>query len=42
MNLDRYWSKSKREEERLRGRREMEHLVPRVNMLANTGRAQRQ
>jgi len=42
INLDRYWRESKREEERLRSRREMGHLVSRVGMLANTGRAQRQ
>jgi len=41
MNFNRYWRESKREEERLRDRREIGHLVPRVDIPANTNRAQR-
>ena len=42
VNLNRYWRKSRREEERLRGRREMEALAQRLNTLANIGRVQGQ
>jgi len=38
VNLDRHWKESKREEERLRGRREMEALAARLNPATNVGR----
>jgi len=32
MNLDRYWRESRREEEKLRGKRKIENPVPRINI----------
>ena len=42
VNLDRYWRKSRREEERLRGRRETEALAQRTNIPVTAGRTQGQ
>jgi len=37
-NLDKHWSKSRWEEERLRRRREIEALAQRTNILATAGK----
>jgi len=42
MSLDRYWRKSRQEENRLRDRRETEVPAQRINTLATAGRAQEQ
>ena len=42
INLDRHQRNSRREEERLRERGETGTQVPRANILANSGEAQRQ
>ena len=41
-NLDRYWRKSKREEERLRKRKEAKAPAQRTNTLATASKAQEQ
>ena len=41
-NLNRYWRESRREEERLRERREIGSLAQKTNMSANAGKVQQQ
>ena len=40
-NLNKHWRKSKREEKRLKEKRETGNLALRLNMLANTGKTQK-
>jgi len=40
--LNRYWRESRREEERLRERREIGSLAQKTNMSANAGKVQQQ
>jgi len=41
-NLNRHWRESRREEKRLRKRRETKSLAPRLNRPANASRVQQQ